>query len=245
VIQASSAVLPPRRRLAATVRFESRNDEIELRCDGVMAPSAYTRLLADHLGRVDDREIVDVGTGSGVLGILAMLRGAARVYLSDINSHALRVAVANASHNGITRDVVALPAGPDLTTLPEGLEADVIVSNPASLPMRRRDTSASPYYAGPDGRDMIENIVRKARQHLKPNGRLLLVHTSLADRSKTDLLLESLGLVAAVVAEAVLPFRSFYDRDWIDALGGISSNLYHLRNGQPVEHVQVLEACAA
>ncbi|RTZ93157.1 MAG: hypothetical protein DSY91_02605, partial [Deltaproteobacteria bacterium] len=67
---------------------------------------ASTRLCIYHLlelrrNRPDSmREVIDVGTGSGILAIAASLLGASRVIGTDIDPEAVRVAQENARRNG-------------------------------------------------------------------------------------------------------------------------------------------------
>lgn len=59
------------------------------------------RLLA--AARPEHRDVIDVGTGSGVLAVAAALRGAARVTAIDTDPEALACARAAAAQNGLDR----------------------------------------------------------------------------------------------------------------------------------------------
>ncbi|MBX7183870.1 MAG: 50S ribosomal protein L11 methyltransferase, partial [Vicinamibacteria bacterium] len=71
---------------------------------GVLHPRhfASSRLLARHVLSLDlpDREIADVGTGSGLLALLAA-RSGARALALDINPEAVGCASRNARRNGL------------------------------------------------------------------------------------------------------------------------------------------------
>jgi ribosomal protein L11 methyltransferase len=45
--------------------------------------------------------VVDVGTGSGILAIVAKLQGASKVQMLDINPEAIAVAFENGKRNGV------------------------------------------------------------------------------------------------------------------------------------------------
>ncbi|HEX2880498.1 MAG TPA: 50S ribosomal protein L11 methyltransferase, partial [Polyangiaceae bacterium] len=66
-----------------------------------------TRLMADQLERLltdgKKRSVLDVGAGTGVLGILAALRGAGKVVGIDIDLPSVEAANANAALNGVAR----------------------------------------------------------------------------------------------------------------------------------------------
>lgn len=55
----------------------------------VLPATPYSLFLADHIPEMQGQTVVDLGTGSGILGIVARLQGAARVYVLDINPEAI------------------------------------------------------------------------------------------------------------------------------------------------------------
>jgi hypothetical protein len=64
----------------------------------------------------------------------------------------------------------------------------------------------SPFYAGPEGRSMIDTIVKEAPHKLAASGRLLMTHNSMANLSKTLRLFESIGMRHGVLAERLIAF---------------------------------------
>lgn len=226
------------------IDFEDEGDRIELEGRGrAMPPSPYTRLLASQVPWCRDQIVADVGTGSGVLAILSLFRGAAAAYGTDISAAALQEAAANARHNGVQDRFTPVLADPHLMfPLPPSVRFDLVICNPASLPMPHVDSPDSPFFAGIEGRAMIETLLREGSVRLNPKGRLLFTHTSLANFSATKCLMADLGLDSRIVAHVELPFRPFYNRRWLDALGGTERGLYHLRGPQAYETVMVVEA---
>ena len=73
--------------------------------------------------------ILDIGCGSGILGIAAAKLGAGRVIGSDLDPNAVLVARENAAENGVS-EIVEIHQG-DLTDIPvlQNVQADVIVAN--------------------------------------------------------------------------------------------------------------------
>lgn len=91
------------------------------------------RALEERLRTGD--EVLDVGTGSGILAVAAAKLGASRVLALDIDPQAVKAARENAAANGVG-DVVDVCEG----TLPEsaaGGRFDVIVANISGLTIER------------------------------------------------------------------------------------------------------------
>ncbi len=136
---------------------------------------------------------------------------------------------------------VHLPVGRTMIPLPPREWADLVLCNPAQLPSPEADRADSPFYAGRDGRRMIEELIRGTPGRLSPSGRLLMTHNSLADFPASLRLMEAQGLEPHV-AERSLEFRPFIDRDWLDQLGGPARGLYTDRDGRAHETLYVVEA---
>jgi ribosomal protein L11 methyltransferase len=78
--------------------------------------SLVTGVLAKHEAELAGKEVLDVGTGSGILALVALLLGAAKARATDIDPEAIEVTRENAVRNRMEARVVA-----DTTDL-EGLE---------------------------------------------------------------------------------------------------------------------------
>lgn len=68
--------------------------------------TVLARHLLDRPGLLADRRVLDLGCGSGVVGIAAMKAGAAHVLASDIDPHALAATRLNAMLNAVEIDIV-------------------------------------------------------------------------------------------------------------------------------------------
>jgi release factor glutamine methyltransferase len=68
--------------------------------DEIYEPAEDTFLFAENLDVREGEQILDIGTGCGMLGILAAKR-AARVVAIDLNPHAIRCAKENSVLNNI------------------------------------------------------------------------------------------------------------------------------------------------
>jgi methylase of polypeptide subunit release factors len=212
--------------------YQIGRHRVAIACRGtVLPPTPYTLFLAEHIPEMPGRTVVDVGTGSGILGIVARLQGAARVYVLDINPEAVAVALENAARNAVQAGFIPLPTGQTMLPLPAGTSIDVVLCNPAQLPQPESAQADDPFYAGRDGRQMIEGVIRETPRWLSPTGELLLIHNSLTDFPASMRLMESLGLEPRVLAERSLEFRPFINREWLDELGETARGLYAVRAG--------------
>jgi release factor glutamine methyltransferase len=152
-----------------------------------LIPRPETEHLVDAaLARIDepgvDATVADVGTGSGCIAIaLAVHRPALRVYALDISPAALEVASRNAQRHGVA-DRIDFRSGYLLAPL-AGIQVDLIVANlpyvsdrewPA-LPVGVRDYEpAGALRGGPEGLDLIRELLDTAPSALHPGGAILL-----------------------------------------------------------------------
>jgi hypothetical protein len=108
-----------------------------------------------------------------------------------------------------------------------------------------REAENSPFYAGPEGRNMIDALIREAPGKLNPKGRILMTHNSLANLDKSFDLFRAAGMIPRIIAEREIAFRPFIDRSWMDSLGGVASGLYFVRDDIAYERLCVIEASLA
>ncbi|NNN04534.1 MAG: methyltransferase domain-containing protein, partial [Elusimicrobia bacterium] len=120
---------------------------------------------------------LDVGTGSGLHAILAAKLGARRVYGTDINPAALRLARANARRNGVAR-VCRFLQGPLTQPLVSlGVKVDAMVYNAPHFPGSLVDPALprrliSSVDGGAAGGDLNARFLCEAPRALAPNGRV-------------------------------------------------------------------------
>jgi predicted nicotinamide N-methyase len=62
---------------------------------------ALARYVLDHAGLVAGRRVLDLGAGSGIVGIAAAKTGASEVIAVDTDPHAMAAAHLNATANGV------------------------------------------------------------------------------------------------------------------------------------------------
>jgi len=174
---------------------------------GVYLPQEDTRLLLRALYRErvgTGTQILDLGSGSGVLAVGAARCGAL-VTAVDISWQAVLSTRLNA---WLSRQRVTVRHG-DLTAAVDGHCFDVLVSNPPYLPApgnRAPWGAARAWDAGRDGRLLVDRICDAAPRALRPGGVLLMVHSALCGTEDTLERLTAAGLRATVSDRAVIPF---------------------------------------
>ncbi len=179
------AAREPLQHLLGTVEFLGHT----FRCDArALIPRPETEELADFLirqvkeGRAEEpSSIVDIGTGSGVLGLsLAAAFPQSKVTLVDISPAALALAKENADLLGVT-DRCTFELSDLFSALP-GQRWAWLVSNPpyiasGEIPELSAEVRHDPHNAldgGPTGIELPMRLVEAAAAHLEPGGRLAL-----------------------------------------------------------------------
>lgn len=175
---------------------------------GVYLPQEDSRFLAAQLGREELRgaRVLDLCTGTGFLAATAARAGAADVVAIDVSRRAALTARLNLRRNGLRGTV---RRGDLLGAAPAGTY-DLIVSNPPYVPAEDEDVPtrgpARAWDAGTDGRAVIDRICAEAPARLRPGGRILVVHSHVADVERTVAMLREQGLAAEVSARRELAF---------------------------------------
>jgi release factor glutamine methyltransferase len=170
---------------------------------GVLRPPSDAALLGGVMARdgsgLRGREALDLCSGSGILGLTAAKLGA-RATAIDVSRRAVLNARLNARLNRLELEVLR----GDLFAPVEGRRFDLIVSNPPYVPAppdTQTRGAARAWDAGPDGRVLLDRICDAAATHLRPGGRILLVHSSLSDPAETERRLAAAGLTTRIAAE--------------------------------------------
>jgi len=177
--------------------------------DDVYEPAEDSFLLAENFDVNENDVVLDVGTGCGILAILAAKK-AKKVVATDINPHAIDCARTNARHNGVLAKM-DIGQGSLFEPIKTSEEFDVIIFNAPYLPTsesEKKSWVSKAWAGGQNGRDLIEPFVSEAPKFLKKNGRIFLVQSSLSDIDKTIQRFKECGLKAKVVAEKKFPFET-------------------------------------
>jgi release factor glutamine methyltransferase len=152
-------------------------------------------------------QVLDVGTGCGILGTLAAEK-AATVFAVDLNPYAIRCAKQNSVLNNVDSRMAFMQA--DLLTAFDGnARFDLILFNAPYLPAAEHEAETwigRSWAGGVNGRQVIDRFISQAQPHLKTSGRVLLMQSTLANVEETIRKFGEHRLKARVKAERKLPF---------------------------------------
>lgn len=177
---------------------------------GVYEPAEDTFLLADNLDARPGEHALELGTGCGLLAILAAKIGS-KVTATDINPAALGCARANAIAYGVI-DRIDFRLGNLFKPVADKF-FDLVIFNPPYLPVRPEEAlGGAPdraWEAGSNGRAIIDPFLEELPNHLVKGGRALFVQSSLSDIAKTINVLQTHGFQVEVTSRK-LPFEDIF-----------------------------------
>jgi len=135
-------------------------------------------LLAEHL-IIDGAavQVLDMGTGTGILGMIAAKRGAAKVILTDISPNAVENARLNVQRLGLQQTTeVRGPA--DLFDSVKGEVFDIIIFNPPWILGEPKTLYDEAIYD--KEQQIITRFLSQVNDYLSPRGRLLLIYSDIS-----------------------------------------------------------------
>ncbi len=175
--------------------------------ENVYEPAEDSFFFAENLVVREGERVLDMGTGSGILGIVAANK-ANEVVAVDVNPCAVRCAKANAAVNG-ARSKMAFVEGDLFASFSSKARFDVILFNAPYLPIDDETDGSMVSVAwkgGKTGRDVIKRFIDGVSEHLCPDGRVLLMQSNLAGVDQTVERFRLHGLCARILARCKLPF---------------------------------------
>ncbi|MEE4540510.1 HemK2/MTQ2 family protein methyltransferase [Streptomyces sp. V4-01] len=214
------------------------------RLPGVYHPQGDTVLLGRALRAEDLRpgaDVLDIGTGSGALAVLAARMGA-RVTATDVSWRAVLTTKANAVRHGQRIRVRHTDLAARLGSR-DGF--DLVVTNPPYVPApagRPPARGASRAWdAGHDGRLVVDRVLAHAPRLLRPGGVLLMVHSGMCGAETTVRKLAGTGMSAEVAERALVPYGPVLTGRlaWLQARGLASQQG---GGAQPIEELVVIRA---
>ena len=151
----------------------------------VLIPRADTEILIEKaLSKInahDLYEILDLGCGTGIIGItIALERPLSKVTLIDQSQHAIQNTKANQMLHQVTNTMIQKS---DWFSALDQRKFDVILSNPPyledndpHLSQGLEDEPLDALVSGPTGIEAIQYIIENAKNHIKPSGWLFIEH---------------------------------------------------------------------
>jgi release factor glutamine methyltransferase len=175
--------------------------------ENVYEPAEDSFLFADNLAVGDGSRVVDVGTGCGILGIIAA-RKAGHVVAVDLNPYAVKCAKENAEVNHVA-DRMSFIQGNLFKPIRAGRGFDLIIFNSPYLPSESAGNDSwleRAWFGGISGRKTINSFIHEAPSYLRTDGAIFLMQSTLSDVEKSLRSFEEKGLRATIVARQDLPF---------------------------------------
>jgi release factor glutamine methyltransferase len=155
------------------------------------------QLVAEE-GLAADADVLDVFTGTGALALAAAASGARTVTAIDLSRRALLTVRLNARRNRLR---VRTLRG-DMFAPVDGEGFDLIVANPPYYPggdaLPERGLARA-WEGGPDGRVLVDRLCREGPAHLRPGGRLVMVHNTMIGERQSLEALDAAGLHTEVL----------------------------------------------
>jgi release factor glutamine methyltransferase len=147
-------------------------------------PREDSFLILKHIKDYAKGNVLDMGTGSGILAIEAA-KYADKVVGADINDQSLFLAEKNAKKAGLTN--LKFKYSDLFSSINEVF--DLIVFNPPYLPSDERIKDVA-LDGGKSGYEVIECFISKANDHLEKDGRILLLFSSLTSKEDVDRIID-------------------------------------------------------
>jgi len=173
-----------------------------------------TRILADYALkniRAEDSKdvrILDVGCGSGAIGLLIARETKNYVIMTDIDMVAVKTAWDNALMNRIDSTVDVLRA--DLISTFREQSIDVVVSNPPFLPIKISSTYHVSIAAG-EQCSLLLSLINQAARVCKRQGKVMFTISSLSDLRSIFIYAKSRGFDLRIRGSV----RGLFDRIFI------------------------------
>ena len=151
----------------------------------VLIPRADTEILIEKalskMNAHDLYEILDLGCGTGIIGItIALERPLSNVTLIDQSDHAIQNTKENQTLHQVTNVMIQKS---DWFSALDQARFDVILSNPPylgdndpHLSQGLEDEPLDALVSGPTGIEAIQYIIENAKNHIKPSGWLFIEH---------------------------------------------------------------------
>jgi len=174
---------------------------------GVVTPSSASlmvwRYLYDQAIGAHQR-CLDIGCGTGILGIQLALNGASHVRAIDIDERAVRNTETNAHRNGVGDRMTA--AQIDIFPWVPEERYEVIVACVEQTPVDPESHATGHRPIDYWGRTPLDPVLTKLADALAPEGVAYVVQLSILSQRRTAELLAAAGMEVRVVEYGVFPF---------------------------------------
>ena len=167
----------------------------------IYEPREDSFLILEQVKKHSRGNVLEIGTGSGILAQEAA-KQADSVLAVDINAEAIEHCKKRVKENNVSWLVS------DLFEKVDG-KFDLIIFNPPYLPDYENVQDIA-LDGGKKGYELIEKFLSQAKEHLKENGMILLLFSSLTPKSEVDRIIKENNYSSELVSTKKIDFEELY-----------------------------------
>jgi len=183
---------------------------------GVFSPKIFpdTYFFADHISITPQEVFLEVGSGMGLISVMAALRGANQVFATELNQVAIANTLENSVKHNVGDKVIIRYENSVFEGLLPGEKFDTIWWNTPFMHIEKQKSELSllekalydPNYQS------LQTYFSQARKWLKPSGRLLVGFSCTHGHKEIlELIAEKYGWTLYVIAEKTCSIKSFQE----------------------------------
>jgi len=148
----------------------------------VYSPREDSLLLSEHIKTKENNTVLDLGCGTGLIGILAA-KQKATVYSADINPKALELTEKNAEENNVKIKTIKSDLFSDIKQ-----KFDFIYFNPPYVidEGKRTEWIDKALNGGKKGREVIDRFIPEIKNHLTKNGKCFFLQSDINGIKETE-----------------------------------------------------------
>lgn len=175
--------------------------------ENVYDPAEDSFLFAENLDVGKNERVLEIGTGSGILAILAS-RQASEVLAVDLNPYAIHCANQNAKLNKVSGKILFIRSDL-LSSIRPAAKFDLILFNAPYVPSEENELDSwlgYSWYGGITGRQVMDRFISQAPKYLQKSGKILFMQSTLTSVDETIEKFANYGLKAKIIATQSLAF---------------------------------------
>jgi release factor glutamine methyltransferase len=155
----------------------------------VYEPAEDTFLLLESINIKPNDEVLEIGTGSGIIALSCAMKGA-NVICSDINPYAIKITKQNYNENKhLLKGSFEIRQGNLFSVIKSNEKFDVIIYNPPYLPTKKDEKIRGNKWfdiavnGGKTGLKNTNNFLKQLPNYLRKNAKAYFIFSSLSDES--------------------------------------------------------------
>lgn len=167
-------------------KYDIQNIKFELEVnEHIFPPSIHGSFFAENMKINVGESVIDIGTGSGFLGILAAKLGG-KVSATEVDNHSIELAKKNATRNNVSID---FQQGEYFANFKKKFDV-LLVNLPQEIVHRDYlkaigEQLSTTIYAGESGNEQLVDFLKIAKNHMTTKSRIYTFLYTLSDYKKT------------------------------------------------------------